>query len=176
MIVYYADSKTINRNGGTQVLATLERSEIRMLSQMSVLGPESKRELQEYLEFLVARQCRNEFKTMLLHSNWLFNNLLALSNLNENCENYCFEVLERVKRMKGLCQGVFEQLIEKYGELLGDIKGYEGVAENVIMSLRQIQDAAVRNDARLTRNEILDMLESHKLMAGRGRRPKVRAM
>lgn len=158
------------------VFATLNRSEIRLLNQFAVLSPESRQELQEYVEFIVARQCRSEFKSQLLYSNWMFNNLMALSNLNENCENYCSEVLERVGRMKNLCQGVFERVMEKYEELLGEIKGYEGVVESVIISLRQIQEAAIEKNPKRTRREILDMLESYKTLAGRGRRPKVRAM
>lgn len=158
------------------MLATLSRSEIRLLNQIAVLDPGSRRELQEYLEFLVARQCRREFRSQIFYSSWLFNNLLALHNLNENSEGYCPEVLERVRRLKSLCQGVFEQLMEKYSELLGEVKGYEGIAESVLISLKQIEEAARRGDARRTGREIRDMLESCRHFAGRGRQPKVRAM
>ncbi|NPV89439.1 MAG: hypothetical protein HPY50_01530 [Firmicutes bacterium] len=157
------------------MIAAFSQADIRVLNQLSVLNPESKRELHDYLEFMVARQCRNEFKSQLLNNNWLFNNLLALTNLNDNGENYCEEVLERLRRMKGLCQSVFEQLTEKYGGLLGEIKGYEGIAEGMMNSLLQIQEAAQAGDPKRTKNEILDMFESYK-SAGRGNRPKVRAM
>lgn len=150
--------------------------EIRFLSQLSVLSPQARREVKSYLEFLVAMQCRYELRSRLLCNSWLYGSLLGLFNLPESSENYCQEVKERVRRLKQMCFAVYEQIAEKYEELLGEIKGYEDVVDSLLLGLRQIEDAARAENVARTRKEIVEMMETYKKLTGACRSSKVRAI
>jgi len=150
--------------------------EIRILKQLSVLSPQARREVRSYLEFLVAMQCRYELRSRLLCNSWLYGGLLGLLNLPENSESYCEEVKERVKKLKQMCFAAYEQIAEKYTELLGEIKGYEDVVEILLIGLGQIEDAAQAENVSRIQKEIVEMMETYKKLTGACRSSKVRAI
>jgi len=151
-------------------------SEIKVINQFGILTPNVRKQLESYLDYLTVQQCRGEFSAQLLHNNWFYNHLLGLYRLPETSENYCGEVLERVSRLKGIYQGIYEQVFDKYAVVLSDFSVFNGVLDWIIIGLNNISDAARAGNPKRTYLEIIDLLETHKDLTHSNPKTKVRAM
>ncbi len=151
-------------------------AEIKVLNQYAILSPSGRRQLESYLDYLTEQQCRSELSAQLLNNNWLHNQLLGLGRLSEISEDYCHEVLERVDRLKVYCQGIYEQLFNKYAMVLNDFSVLGGVLDWILTGLKQIDDAAHAQNPRRTQLEIMDLLETHRTLTQSKVKSKVLTM
>jgi hypothetical protein len=154
----------------------LSVSEIKVINQYGILNPKGQKQLESYLDYLTFQQCRDEFSSKLLSNNWFYNHLLGLYHLPETSDNYCEEVLERVGRLRGIYQGVFEQLFEKYSPILNNYSGFDGVLDWIIIGLNNISAAAKVGNSKRTHAEIVDLLETRKALTKGNSNTRVRAM
>ena len=139
-------------------------AEIKVLNQYAILSPSGRKQLESYLDYLTVQQCRSELSAQLLNNNWLHNHLLGLDRLSETSEDYCHEVLERVDKLKVYCQGIYEQLFNKYALVLNDFSVLDGVLDWILIGLKQIRDAARAQNPQRTQLEIMDLLETHRAL------------
>ena len=156
---------------------SLSLSEIQILNQYAILPPDSRRQLQSYLSYLVVQQCRYELYSQLINNPWFFNNLQSLYLLSESTDSYCAESMERVRRIKNICLGVYEHFYDKYAPLLENFEVFDGVLEGVFLGLNHIYEAARNGSFERTRLEVIEMFETYKsLTQGDNRGNKIRAM
>jgi hypothetical protein len=151
-------------------------SEMQVINQYVLLTPEARKQLQSYLEFLVVQQCQRELSNQLLHNQWFYNNLLGLQRLSETSDNYCHEVMDRVHRIRSICQGVFEHLFDKYSPVLNSCAVFDGVLDWILIGLNNITEAACSGNSERTRKEIIDLIEVHKTLTRSHPKTRVRAI
>lgn len=140
----------------------LTANDIELLNACQLLGVTGQRELSEYLRYLLCKQYRHEvmvavFQNQLIHN--LFHSILHLIQRDEFDISH---LSKRVKQIRELYFGIFEQVHAKYSEQVENLDSNELVKEFGKSSFDNIERALITEDRLLIKLEIVDFYEQYK--------------
>lgn len=147
------------------MFAELSSQEIELLSVNAVLGPAAKKEMHDYLCYLLGKQYKKELMAAIFN-NQLINSLLH--NLLRIVEREDFEIAQvekRIQQFKEIYFGIFENVYNKYAELINDLDSYEMVKDFGVNSVDNILCACNSDNSKAVRFEIIELYESFNKLA-----------
>lgn len=145
----------------------LSREEVELLSAYAVLGHSAKKEMDDYLRYLLGKQYKKElmaaiFSNQLIHS--LLHNLLHIA---EREDFDVGQIEKRIHQFKEIYFGIFEHVYNKYAELITDLDSYEMIKDFGQSSVENILQACFSNNPNAIRFEIIELCENFNKLAKR---------
>ena len=139
--------------------------EIELLNALSVLNSSAQREMEDYLRYLLCKQYKREVMASVFHNQLMHSLLHSLLHLVER-EDYAIEQVEkRMRQINELYFGLFEQVHNKYSELISDLDSNELVKELGHNSFENIKRACLMGNRNSIRLEIVEFYESYNRFA-----------
>lgn len=140
-------------------------NDIELLNAFTMLSPSAQKELKDYLRYLLCKQYKKELMSSIFH-NELINSLVhSLLHSIERDEFNVQQIEKRIIQINEIYFAIFEQVYNKYSEVVEDLDSHELVKEFGKNSLENIQRACCLGDRDLVRLEIIDYCESYNKLA-----------
>lgn len=140
-------------------------NEIELLNAYTILSSTGKRELKDYLRYLLCKQYKKELMTSVFHNQLIHNLLHSLLHLVEKDDFEIEQVEKRSKQVFELYFGIFEQIHNKYSELIDELDSNELVKEFGKNGLENIERAMHSENRVLIRLEIIEFYEGYNKLA-----------
>ncbi len=134
--------------------------ELELLNAICVLNPAGQRDLEDYLHYLLTKQYKREVKNMIFHNQLIQSMLHSLLHLVEREEFEVSQVQNRIRQVNELYYSLFEQVHNKYCELITDLDSNELVKEFGTTYFGNIKRACDSGNRNIIRMEIIDFYES----------------
>ncbi|MEA1962291.1 MAG: hypothetical protein U9N81_13670, partial [Bacillota bacterium] len=111
------------------MLGDITSHEIELLIAINTLNQSMQKDLEDYLKYLLCKQYKREMMVTIFHNQLLQSLLQSLLHLIER-DDYEFEQVEkRMKQINEIYFGLFEQVHQKYSEVVPDLDTYDLVKE-----------------------------------------------
>lgn len=137
------------------------RSEIELLSAYDILNNSAKRDMRDYVKYLLCKQYKKEstiqvFNNQVIHN--LFHHILHLMEK----EKFDPQHLEkRIKQIKEIYFYTFEQVHLKYSKVIIDLDSNELVLDFGRNSFENIERAFIIGNTKTIKMEILEFYEQY---------------
>lgn len=158
------------------MLPDLTRQEIQLLNRFSMLTPEGRRELNNYMRFILLKQYRSDLFSQVLGNPLLFNGLQQAIRLCEREDVEVEEVVQKIRQLKFLYYQLLEKSYCKYSEILGEMLLEDSLKDWGKVCFENILDAAHTGRRELMRQELEEMVQSYNRLARREDRKKIVAV
>lgn len=134
--------------------------EVELLNAYSLLGRSTKQELQDYMRYLLGKQYKKELMISIFN-NQLINSLLhSLLHMVEREDFDVDQMEKRALQFKEIYFAVFEQIHNKYAELVPGLDSCEMVKDFGISSVDNILQACYANNPSSIRFETIELCEN----------------
>lgn len=143
------------------MIGDITTEDVELLNVYQILKPTGRKEIKDYLRYLLCKQYKREvlvavFQNKLLHN--LFHSLLHIVEKDEININ---QIMKRIQQIKELYWGIFEQIHSKYSEFIEDLDSNEVVKEFGRTSFENIERALQGGDKDIIRWEIIDFYQQY---------------
>lgn len=143
----------------------LTANEIELLNAYQLLGNPGQKELRDYLRYLLCKQYRREVMVAVFQNQLIHNLFHSILHMIEKDEFDTGQLSRRLKQIKELYFGIFEQVHNKYSEQVENLDSNELVKEFGKTSFENINTALLTGDKILIRVEIIDFYEQFKKLS-----------
>jgi hypothetical protein len=138
--------------------------EIELLNAYQVLMPSVRKELNDYLRYLLCKQYKRDAMIAVFHNKLLHNMMHSLLHLVEREDLDREQVARRIMQIKELYYGLFEQVHSKYSEYVDELDSNEVITGFARHSFANLERAAQADNLEMLRYEIVNFYqEFHKL-------------
>jgi hypothetical protein len=139
--------------------------EVELLNAYFILGPSGKKEMSDYLRYLLIKQYKKEL-VVSIFNNQLLNSLLhRILHIVEREDFEIDQMEKRVLQFKEIYFGTFEQVHCKYAELIPDLDSYEIIKDFGKNSIENIMQSCSSGNRSLIRFEIIELGENFNKLA-----------
>jgi hypothetical protein len=146
--------------GGFFVIGDITVNEVELLNAYQVLGPSGQKGLKDYLRYLLYKQYKREAMAAVFHNKLLHNLFHSLLHLVERDDFDLMQIEKRVKQIKELYYGIFEQVHNRFAEVIDDLDSCEVIKEFGQNSFENIDKAIRSGNHIMIRFEIIDFHQS----------------
>lgn len=136
------------------MFTNITAGEVELLNAYQTLSPAMRRELRDYTRYLLCKQYKREVMVAVFHNKLLQNLFHSLMHLIEKEVINLDQVAKRILQIKELYYAIFEQVHNKYSELVEDLDSNETVAEFARHSFTNLDRALRSTNEDLIRYEI----------------------
>lgn len=140
-------------------------SEIELLNMLHILSPTGHKELRDYLRYLLLKQYRREVMVAVFNNKLLANLFHSLIFIVEKDDFDHEQVQKRVRQIKELYYGIFEQVHNRFLEVIEDLDSNEVVREFGRVSFENLDRAFQQNDPNLIRIEAINFYQEYNKLA-----------
>ncbi|MEN6350097.1 MAG: hypothetical protein ABFD08_11960 [Syntrophomonas sp.] len=139
-------------------------NEVELLNAYQILGPVGQKGLKDYLRYLLYKQYKREVIAAVFHNKLLHNLFHSLLHIVEKDDFDIQHVAKRIRQIKELYYGLFEQVHQRYSEVVEDLDSSEVVREFARTGFENIEKAICGEKITIIRFEIIDFYQGyHKL-------------
>lgn len=143
----------------------LTANELELLNAYQLLGNVGQKDLRDYMRYLLCKQYRREVMVAVFHNQLIHNLFHNIMHIIEKDDYDVSQLTRRLKQIKELYFGIFEQVHHKYSEQVEYLDSIEMVKEFGKNSFDNINSALLSNDRVLIRIEIIDFYEEYKKLS-----------
>ncbi|QGT99561.1 hypothetical protein SYNTR_0968 [Candidatus Syntrophocurvum alkaliphilum] len=140
-------------------MGDITAEDIQLLNSYHTLSPTGQKELKDYTRYLLCKQYKREVMHAVFQNQIIHNLIRHLLYIVEREEFDISQVEKRVGQIKEIYYGVFEQVHNKYSELIEDLDSHELVKEFGRNSFFNIKRAIDIKNCHLIRLEVVDFSE-----------------
>lgn len=149
------------------MLGEFTKDEIELLNAYHILGKTGKRELNDYLRYIMCKQYKREVMIAVFHNKLLHNLLHGLMFLAERDSLDTVQISKRIQQIKDLYYGIFEQVHCRYSEIIEDLDSNELVKEFARNSFINLERALQNGRHDLIRLEIIEFCQGFNKLSKR---------
>jgi hypothetical protein len=147
------------------LVGNISIDEIELLNAYNYLNSNCKNHLKDYMRYLLCKQYRREVTEGVFHNQLLQNLLHGLLYIVERDDFDVHQVRKRVKHIKELYYGIFEQIHYRYIQVVSDLDTNETVREFGKNSFDNLERVLNGNDINSIRMEIIDFFQEYTKLA-----------
>jgi hypothetical protein len=140
----------------------LTANEIELLNAYQLLGITGQKELRDYMRYLLCKQYRREVMVAVFQNQLIHNLFHSIMHMIEKDDYDIGQLTRRLKQIKELYFGIYEQVHNKYDEQVEHLDSIEMVKEFGRNSFENINRALLTDDRVLIRIEVIDFYEGFK--------------
>jgi hypothetical protein len=140
-------------------------NDIELLNSYQLLGVNGKKELKDYMRYLLCKQYRRELMVAIFQNQLIHNLCHSVLHIIEKDDFDIDHLGKRIRQIKELYYGTFEQVHYKYSEHIENLDSIEVVREFGKNSFGSIERALRSEDQILIRVEIIDFYEEFKILS-----------
>lgn len=137
------------------MVGDISAREIELLNAYQVLGQTGRKDLKDYMRFLLCKQYKREVMVSVFHNNLLHNLFHSLLHMIEREDIDLDQVRRRIIQIRELYYAIFEQVHNRYAELVEELDSNELVKEFGRTSFDNVERAIRIGSSVLVRAEIL---------------------
>jgi hypothetical protein len=149
------------------VLGEFTRDEIELLNAYHTLGQSGKKDLKDYLRYLMCKQYKREVMIAVFHNKLLQNLFHGLLFLAERDCLDMVQIAKRIQQIKDLYYGIFEQVHLRYSEIIEDLDSNEVVKEFARNSFANLERALRNGKPEIIRLEIIEFCQGFNKLSKR---------
>lgn len=143
------------------MFAEMTANEIEMLNMLDMLTPAGKREVREYMRYVLIKQYRREVMVAIFQNKLLANLFHSLIFLVERDDFDMAQVQKRVRQIKELYYAIFDQVHNKYLEVVEDLDSNEVVREFGRTSFENLEQAFKQGQPSIVRMEVINFHQEY---------------
>ncbi len=143
------------------MLGDITTGELEILNAYQVLIPTGRKELKDYIRYLLCKQYKREVKVAIFQNKLLHNLFHSLLHIVEKDEFNINQITKRIQGIKELYWGIFGQVHCKYSEHINELDSNEVVKEFGRTSFENIERALQGGDSSIIRWEIIDFYQQY---------------
>jgi len=143
------------------VFAEMTAQEIEFLNMLGIMTPSGKREVMEYMRYVLTKQYRREVMAAVFHNKLLANLFHSLIFLVERDDFDVAQVQKRVQQIKQLYYTIFDQVHNKYREVIEDLDSNEVVREFGRISFDSLEQAFMQGQPSVIRMEVVNFHQEY---------------
>ena len=147
------------------MLEDLSWDEVELLNAYHVLGHSGKKELNDYLRYLLIKQYKKELVVSIFNNKLMQSLLHRLLHTVEREDFDISQIEKRVLQFKEIYFGTFEQVHCKYTELISDLDSYEVIKDFGKNSFENIMHSCSSGNRNTIRFEIIELEENFNKLA-----------
>ncbi|MFY9324334.1 MAG: hypothetical protein ACOX6F_02185 [Syntrophomonadaceae bacterium] len=143
------------------MFAEMTAAEIELLNMLELLSPSGKREVREYIRYVLTKQYRREVMVAIFHNKLLVNLFHSLMYLVEREDIDIKQLQKRVRQIKELYYAIFNQVHNRYLEVIEDLDSNEVVREFGRISFENLDRAFQQGNLAVIRMEIVNFHQEY---------------
>ncbi len=141
------------------MLGDISVNEVELLNAYQILSPPGQRGLKDYLRYLLYRQYKREAMAAVFHNQLLHNLFHSLLHIIEREDYDLLQIEKRIKQIKELYYGIFEQVHNRFADVVDDLDSCEIVKEFGYNSFANVDKAIKSGNHVMLRFEIIDFYQ-----------------
>jgi len=151
--------------------------EVELLNRFNLLSAEGKKELNDYLRYLLLKQYRAELYSQVLGNPLLHNGLMQAVRMCESENVELEEIVHKIRQVKQIYYQLLEKVFLKYAEAVDELYLYDSLRDWGRIGFEQVADAANKDCKEDILRELEEMLHNYrKLAVNRGDRRRIVAV
>lgn len=143
------------------MFAEMTAAEIELLNMLELLNPSGKREVREYTRYVLTKQYRREVMAAVFQNKLLVNLFHSLIYLVERDEFDIAQVQKRVRQIKELYYAIFDQVHNRYLQVIDDLDSNEVVREFGRISFENLDQAFKQGNLAVIRMEVVNFHQEY---------------
>lgn len=143
------------------MFAEMTALEIEFLNMLEIMTPSVKREVKEYMKYVLTKQYRREVMAAVFQNKLLANLFHSLIFLVERDDFDIAQVHKRVRQIKELYYAIFEQVHNRYREVIEDLDSNEVVREFGRVSFENLEQAFKQGQPSVIRMEVVNFHQEY---------------
>jgi hypothetical protein len=147
------------------VFEGLTANDIELLNSFQMLSINGKKELKDYMRYLLCKQYRRELMVAIFQNQLIHNLCHSVLHIIEKDDFDIANLGRRISQIKELYYGIFERVHNKYSEHVENLDSIEVVKEFGKNSFENMERAMRTGDHVLIRVEIIDFYEEFKILS-----------
>jgi hypothetical protein len=146
------------------VFEGLTANDIELLNCYQLLAVHGKKELHDYVRYLLCKQYRRELMAAIFQNQLIHNLCHSVLHIIDKDEFDFNHLSRRIRQIKELYYGIYEQVYSKYSEHIENLDPIEIVREFGKNSFDNIERALQTKEHVLIRGEIIEFYEEFKTL------------
>ncbi|MEN6390902.1 MAG: hypothetical protein ABFD04_10850 [Syntrophomonas sp.] len=149
------------------MLGEFTNEEVELLNAFTALKPGGQREIKEYMSYVLGKQYKREVKVSVFNNKLLHNLFHSLLHIVEKEDFDLILVGKRVAQIKELYYAIFEQVHNRYAEMVPELDSNEVVREFARIGFENLNSALAKGKQEMIRLEIVDFYQEYNKLAQR---------
>jgi len=150
--------------------------EIELLNAYQMLNINEKKEIHEFLRYVLCKQYKYEVLASVFNNSLLHNLFHSLLHIVERDDFDVNQIIKRVKQIKELYYGIFEQVHNKYAQIVTDLDSNEIVKEYGRNCFENLDRVLHGNNKQIIRLEIIDFSQEFNKLSKKHNTKKIVAV
>lgn len=143
----------------------LTANDIELLNAYQLLGVTGQRDLKDYMRYLLCKQYRREAMAAIFQNQLIHNLFHSVLHMIEKDDFNIDQLYKRVRQIKELYYGIYEQVHNKYSEQVDNLDSIDVIKEFGQNSFDNIQSAIIAKEHAIIRIEVIEFYEEFKRLA-----------
>jgi len=139
--------------------------DIEFLNMLEIMNPSSKKEVMEYMRYILTKQYRREVMAAVFNNKLMANLFHSLLFLVERDDFDVAQVQKRVQQIKQIYYAIFDQVHNRYREVVEDLESSEVVREFGRISFENLERAFKQGQPSVIRMEIVNFHQEYNKLA-----------
>jgi 23S rRNA C2498 (ribose-2'-O)-methylase RlmM len=143
------------------VFADITAGDIEIINMLDLLTPSGKREVREYTRYVLTKQYRREVMVAIFQNKLLANLLHSIVFLVERDDFDIGPLQKRISQIKELYYAIFEQVHNRYLEVVDDLDSNEVVREFGRISFENLEEVLKQGNPTVIRREVINFQQEY---------------
>jgi len=143
------------------VFADITAGDIEIINMLDLLTPSGKREVREYTRYILTKQYRREVMVAIFQNKLLANLLHSIVFLVERDDFDIDPLQKRISQIKELYYAIFEQVHNRYLEVVDDLDSNEVVREFGRISFENLEEVLKQGNPTVIRREVINFQQEY---------------
>ncbi|MGE5398532.1 MAG: hypothetical protein ACM3MK_13490 [Chitinophagales bacterium] len=158
------------------MIPNMTSQEIQLISRFSQLTPEGKREIDDYLRFVLLKQYKKELCSQVLNNSLLHNGFLQAVWMCEREDTSIEDIVAKVRQLKFVFYQSLERTYCRYSEVLGELMVEDILRDWGSIGFDSVLEAANTGNKELMKQELENMLQDYGRLAKKEDKRKIVAV
>lgn len=143
------------------MFADITAGDIEIINMLELLTPSGTREVREYTRYVLVKQYRREVMVAIFQNKLLANLLHSIIFLVERDDFDIVPLQKRLSQIKELYYAIFEQVHNRYLEVVDDLDSNEVVREFGRISFENLEEAFKQGNPTVIRREVINFQQEY---------------
>lgn len=143
------------------MFADITAGDIEIINMLDLLTPSGKREVREYTRYVLTKQYRREVMVAIFQNKLLANLLHSIVFLVERDDFDIDPLQKRISQIKELYYAIFEQVHNRYLEVVDDLDSNEVVREFGRISFENLEEVLKQGNPTVIRREVINFQQEY---------------
>ncbi|MFY9119078.1 MAG: hypothetical protein WAO57_02045 [Syntrophomonadaceae bacterium] len=143
------------------MFADITAGDIEIINMLDLLTPSGKREVREYTRYILTKQYRREVMVAIFQNKLLANLLHSIVFLVERDDFDIDPLQKRISQIKELYYAIFEQVHNRYLEVVDDLDSNEVVREFGRISFENLEEVLKQGNPTVIRREVINFQQEY---------------